>query len=92
MAAGALQYPRKKFLAALSTGRAIRYFGLAYLARVYGRVIIHWFSRYYKPVLYGLIALAGIGIVIVILYIRRVRSKRSREKKHDSKPAHTISG
>jgi membrane protein YqaA with SNARE-associated domain len=49
LAAGALHYPPKKFLGALATGRAIRFFLVAYLAHVYGNGIIGWLSRYYKP-------------------------------------------
>ena len=45
MAAGIMQYPRKKFLSALTAGRAVRYFAVAYLGRVYGRRMIGFFSR-----------------------------------------------
>jgi membrane protein DedA with SNARE-associated domain len=41
LAAGAMQYPAKKFLAAMITGRVIRYTVLAYLAGRYGRRILH---------------------------------------------------
>ena len=37
IAAGALQYSQKKFLAAMSAGRLARYFILAYLGAMYGR-------------------------------------------------------
>src|SRR5579885_698279 len=40
MAAGVLQYPRKKFLAALTVGRGIRFFGVAYIGHLYGESII----------------------------------------------------
>jgi membrane protein DedA with SNARE-associated domain len=78
LTAGALQYPAKNFTAALATGRGVRYFALAYLGRVYGRAIVHWFARYYQPFLYVLIALAilaGIGIAIYFLW-RRARKQR----------------
>ena len=40
MAAGVMQYPRKKFLSALTAGRAVRFFAVAYLGRIYGRQMI----------------------------------------------------
>ncbi len=47
LAAGAMQYPTKKFLAALAVGRGIRYAILAYLGYHYGRSIVKFFARYY---------------------------------------------
>ena len=41
LAAGAMQYPAKKFLTAMITGRVVRYMVLAYLAGRYGRRILH---------------------------------------------------
>jgi membrane protein YqaA with SNARE-associated domain len=61
VAAGALRYPRNKFLCALALGRSARYILLAYLGHTYGRHILHWLGRYYQPLLYGLIALAIAG-------------------------------
>jgi membrane protein DedA with SNARE-associated domain len=77
VAAGALQYPRSKFLAALSLGRAIRYFSLGLLAAVYGRQIFHWFAEYGYPLLYASIA-AGILIAIVLL----LRWRRAKAVHH----------
>ena len=61
IAAGAMHYPRRNFLAALALGRGVRYSLLAYLGSIYGRHILRWFGRYYRPVLYVLIALAVVG-------------------------------
>ncbi len=61
LAAGALQYPTKKFLAALSVGRGARYVILAYLGEHYGRHIVSFFARYYAPALIILVALSVIG-------------------------------
>jgi membrane protein YqaA with SNARE-associated domain len=58
LAAGAMQYPAKKFLSALAVGRGIRYAILAYLGYHYGRHIVRFFSQYYWPVLGVLVALA----------------------------------
>jgi membrane protein DedA with SNARE-associated domain len=64
MAPGALRYPRNKFLTALAVGRGARFFTLAFVGRIYGQKILGFFSQYYKPLLYLVIALgvaAGIG-------------------------------
>ena len=61
VAAGAAQYPRKKFLGALALGRGARFILFAFLGAHYGRHIIRFFSVYYKPALALLIALAVLG-------------------------------
>lgn len=66
LAAGALQYPRKKFVAALALGRSIRYFLLAGLGSLYARQITSFFNRYYKPAVLTLVGLAVIGSIIAL--------------------------
>ncbi len=61
LAAGAMQYPTKKFLTALAVGRGARYLILAYLGYAYGRSILKFFDRYYWPVLIALIAFSVLG-------------------------------
>lgn len=61
LSAGALQYPGKKFLASLAVGRGVRFTIFGFLAAHYGQQIIEFFSKYYKPTLYALIALAIVG-------------------------------
>jgi membrane protein YqaA with SNARE-associated domain len=73
MAAGVLRYPHKKFLAALSAGRSVRYFGLAYVGHIYGTAIIRWLSRYYQPLLYAVIALGIIGGCVALFYFKHGR-------------------
>ena len=58
---GALQYSRKKFVAALALGRAVRFTIVAGLGAIYGRHIVRFFSQYYKPALFILIGLAVVG-------------------------------
>ena len=71
IAAGALQYSRKKFLGALALGRGIRYFLEAGLGFAYGRHVLRFFSQYYQPTLAILIGLACIGAVVsFIQYVR----------------------
>lgn len=76
MAAGVLQYPPKKFLSALGAGRAIRFFILAYLGRLYGTSILSWLGRYYRPFLYVLIAAAILGSIAALVYFKHYRKKR----------------
>ncbi len=78
LTAGALQYPRKKFLAALTLGRAVRFTIAAYLASLYGNRILQWLGVYYQPMLYALIVI-GIGAGLAGLYFwRRKRKKPAR--------------
>jgi membrane protein YqaA with SNARE-associated domain len=72
-AAGALQYPVRKFLLALALGRAGRYAILAYLASIYGRQIIRFFSAH------GLLIGACGAIVIAGTLLITIRNRnRSR--------------
>jgi len=81
MAAGVLQYPRKRFLAALASGRAARYFALALMGRFYGTAILSTLSRYYQPLLYTLIALAALAGFAALLYFKIYRPRRQREER-----------
>jgi membrane protein DedA with SNARE-associated domain len=67
-AAGAMQYPVRKFLAALTAGRLVRYTILAFLAQKYGRHILRFFSQHVV-----LIGVGGVTVfaVMVFLTIRR---------------------
>jgi membrane protein DedA with SNARE-associated domain len=78
LAAGAMQYSRKKFLAALAVGRGLRFGILGFVAAHYGSHIFRFFSRYYKPALYSLIALAVAGGVAGLLFYLRYRRNRSQ--------------
>jgi membrane protein YqaA with SNARE-associated domain len=61
LAAGALQYPTRKFLTALAVGRGLRFTVLAYLGAHYGRSILKFFDQYYWPVLIALVAFSVLG-------------------------------
>ena len=86
MAAGILHQPKKKFLIALSAGRGVRYFAVAYVGHIYGHAIIGFLSQYYKPVLYGLIGLAVLGATSALLYFKYYRPKRRREENQRGEP------
>jgi len=77
LAAGAMQYPRKRFLAALTVGRGVRYTIAAGLGFHYGIHILRFFSRYYKPAMATLIGLAVIGAVVSVIQYRRYSYRRS---------------
>jgi membrane protein YqaA with SNARE-associated domain len=76
LAAGALHYPRKKFLASLAFGRAVRFTIVGFLAAHYGPEIVQFFSKYYKPTLYTLIALAIVGALAGLWAYLRYRHNR----------------
>src|ERR1700674_1355722 len=52
-AAGTMQYSPKKFLAALTLGRIIRYSILAFLAARYGREMLAFISQHGHPIVLG---------------------------------------
>jgi membrane protein YqaA with SNARE-associated domain len=75
LAAGAMQYPTRKFLTALAVGRGIRFTILAYLGAHYGRSIVRFFDQYYWPVLIALIAFSVLGGLYALYeYKRRQKS------------------
>jgi membrane protein DedA with SNARE-associated domain len=79
LAAGAMQYSRQKFLAALTLGRAVRYSIVAGLGVLYGNHIVRFFSRYYKPAVAILIGLACMGAVVTLIQYLRYRKKEQAE-------------
>src|SRR5437016_518722 len=71
LAAGALQYSRKKFLLALTVGRGLRYGLLGYFGVLYGRHFLRFFNKYSKPTIYVLIGMAiAAGIAALVTYLR----------------------
>jgi membrane protein YqaA with SNARE-associated domain len=81
MAAGVLQYPRKKFLSALASGRAVRFLALAILGRFYGTAILASLRPYYEPLLYTLIALGGLAALAALLYFKWYRPNKQRQER-----------
>lgn len=71
-AAGAMQYPARKFLAALALGRFARYVSLAYLSARYGRQIIKFIEEHGHPALLTALGLlVAAGCLAFILFGRR---------------------
>ena len=87
LAAGAMQYPRKRFIAALAVGRGIRFTVVAFLGAHYGKPIVAFFSQYYEPALLVLIGLAVIGGIFALLEYLRYRKKSANSKKNEASPA-----
>src|SRR3981081_2096824 len=67
IAAGALQYSREKFLAALALGRFVRYSIVASLGSLYGNQIVRFFDRYDKMAVGILVARACVGGALSII-------------------------
>jgi membrane protein YqaA with SNARE-associated domain len=81
LAAGAMQYSRRKFIASLALGRGIRFTIVGFVAAHYGSAIFRFFSQYYRPALYVLIALAVAGgIAALFFYLRHRQSSRKNQK------------
>lgn len=74
IAAGALQYSRKKFLGALTLGRGVRYSIASYLGFIYGNHIVRFFARYYKPTFAILIGLAVLGAILTLVQYLRYKA------------------
>ena len=87
MAAGVMQYSRNKFLAALTLGRAIRFFLLAFLGRLYGTAIAGWLGRYYKPFLYVLISVGIAGGIGTLLYFKWYRPRHQPMHRNQNRKA-----
>src|SRR5579862_1060114 len=75
VAAGAAQYPTRKFLGALAAGRGVRYTIAAWLGFVYGRQVLRFFRQYYEPALAILIGLAVIGTIRSLVQYFRTRKR-----------------
>ncbi len=87
LAAGILEYSRRKFFIALGSARLIRYSIVAYLGSRYGRGIFHWVTRYYKPILIILIALGFAAGGVVIWYVKKRKRIRREAGKTGKRPA-----
>jgi membrane protein YqaA with SNARE-associated domain len=83
LAAGAMQYPARKFLAALTLGRISRYLILAYVAKRYGRRIIAFFAYVAErghPVLFvSIVALIAVAVAF-FYFLRGSKGKKWRRK------------
>lgn len=75
LVAGVLKYPRRDFLIAVGTARAIRYSLLAWLGSLYGKQIFGFFQHYYRALLWTTLALAAAGGAGVLLWTWKRKRK-----------------
>ncbi|MGB8496320.1 MAG: VTT domain-containing protein [Candidatus Acidiferrum sp.] len=80
LAAGAMQYPVRKFLAALALGRISRYMILAYLAARYGRRIIAFIRVHGHPVVLAIIVALLATAAVIFYFWGGAKAKRRRGK------------
>jgi membrane protein YqaA with SNARE-associated domain len=76
LAAGAMQYPTRKFLVALTLGRISRYMLLAYLAARYGREIIAFIAEHGHPVAVAVILALITAGTLVFYFWQAGRNKK----------------
>ncbi|MGB8521997.1 MAG: VTT domain-containing protein [Candidatus Acidiferrales bacterium] len=81
LAAGATKYPLKKFLAALTVARIVRYSILSLLAARYGREIILFMRSHGHPVAFAVAAVAAIAAVVFLVLHYSKKGKSSGPKK-----------
>ena len=77
--AGALQYPRRKFLFAIALGRGIRYTVLAYLGHRYGDPIIGFFKQYTTAIIITFAVLI-VGASLGGWLLRRWQKRKEAEE------------
>ena len=77
-AAGAMQYPARKFLAALALGRLTRYVALAYLSARYGQQIIAFIEAHGHPALLTFLGLLLAAGCVAFLSLYRRKGKKGK--------------
>jgi membrane protein YqaA with SNARE-associated domain len=80
LAAGALQYPRKKFVSALALGRGIRYCLIGGIGSLYAKKITGFFAEYYEPAVLILVGLAVVGGMLTLFEYLRSRRRRGEAR------------
>src|SRR6201981_1934030 len=81
IAAGAMQYSRNKFLAALATGRAIRFTILSCLSAFYGRQILTIITNHAKPILVTFIVVAvSLGLYVLYHYRKSLHFRKNKAR------------
>ena len=84
LAAGATKYPLKKFLAALTLGRIVRYSILSLLAARYGHDIISFMRHHGHPAVLAVAAVATIAAVVFLVLRYGKKGKAGGSKKRKS--------
>jgi membrane protein DedA with SNARE-associated domain len=79
--AGALQYPTRRFLIAISASRAIRYTLIVYLAHRYGTGIMRVFTAHKVAIIVGFLVFSVGASVIGWLWTRYEKRKEAHERR-----------
>ena len=77
--AGALQYPVRRFLLAISASRAIRYAIVVYLAHRYGPGIMKIFTAHKVAIIVGFLIFSVGASVVGVLWTRYEKGKEASE-------------
>jgi membrane protein DedA with SNARE-associated domain len=72
--AGALEYPRWRFMLTIMIARSLRYFIEGTLAAVYGRTVIDFIKNYGFTILAIVIGICLIGLAVYLILQRRGRT------------------
>jgi membrane protein YqaA with SNARE-associated domain len=78
LAAGAMHYSVKKFLAAMALGRIVRYMILAYLAARFGRKMLPFLLQHGHPMLAVVVGLVVTGLLVYFVFREIKRKKRAK--------------
>ncbi len=89
VAAGALEFPLRKFVPAVVAGRAFRYGLVAWIASHYSRRIIRVFRhpQQYAPITIGITVLLILFVVAVVLTWRHAGMDMEHSRRHDRQHA-----
>ena len=85
--AGALEYPRWRFMVTIMIARALRYYIEGTLAVFYGRTVIDFIKKYGFPVLAIVVSACVVGLTIYLIVQRRRRKAAGRVTRQVSEPA-----
>src|SRR5215212_8987962 len=77
--AGALEYPRWRFMLTIMVARSLRYYIEGTLAVFYGRTVIDFIKRYGFTILGIVIGLSGVGLITYLIINRRKRRAAGRD-------------
>jgi membrane protein YqaA with SNARE-associated domain len=76
--AGALEYPRWRFMVTIMVARSLRYYIEGTLAVFYGRTVIDFIKKYGFPILAVVVGACAFGLVVYVINLRRKRRAAGR--------------
>jgi len=90
MAPGVMKYPTRRFLAALSIGRGIRFMAVAFISHLYGKVLLRFLFKYKGPATWFLVSLAVLGGIGALVYFKWYRPRRQSEERQAGEPVEEL--